>query len=298
MPMNRCAPDRSARVPGPVPRPGLALALALLLALPGCAAQGGVQSSEWRLQSLEEASLAAKEAARRQEAEIEALRNRVRALESGRPAPASQVSAPLAGETALPVTPAEERAAPAVLEPVPASPRPVVQSPMPSPVQQPAPAEAPAPEPQAAPPPPPAPLPVQAAPPAPEPKAPGPSGTALYNQGLQAYNAKKPEEAREKLTRFVAENPADTLTPNACYWIGETYYDQRDYAQAILAFKEVPRRFKDSEKTPAALLKIAYCYEKLGDRNNAVFYLRTLIEEFPAKEPAKAARTRLKELGG
>jgi tol-pal system protein YbgF len=120
----------------------------------------------------------------------------------------------------------------------------------------------------------------------------------LYSQGMQAYTAKKLEEARSRFVDLASEYPDDKLTPNALYWTGETWYDQRDYAQAILAFKEVPRRFKDHEKTPAALLKIAYCYEKLGDRNNAVFYLRTLIDEFPGKEPVRAAQAKLKELGG
>ncbi len=252
------------------------LAVVLTASLAGCAAQSGPQSSEWRLQSLEEASLAAKEHARRQEAEIETLKNRIRALEAGR-GPAS-VSAPLPDEMTL-ATPSASEPAPAPA----ARPMAAMPQPMTPPAMQPAaPMESMAP--------------VPAASPAPKPS--GLSGAALYNQGMQAYNAKKSEEARSRFSEFVAQNPDDPLAPNALYWIGETYYDQRDFAQAILAFKDVPRRFKDHEKTPAALLKIAYCYEKLGDKNNAIFYLRTLIDEFPGKEPVRAAQTKLKELGG
>lgn len=39
-------------------------------------------------------------------------------------------------------------------------------------------------------------------------------------------------------------------------------------------------------------------YDRVGDRDNAVFYLRALVEDFPASEPAALGRRELSRLGG
>lgn len=46
------------------------------------------------------------------------------------------------------------------------------------------------------------------------------------------------------------------------------------------------------------MLKIGLAYDKLGDRENAVFYLRTLIEDYPKSGPAKIGRERLRAIEG
>ena len=90
----------------------------------------------------------------------------------------------------------------------------------------------------------------------------------------------------------------DKLVPNALYWKGETYYSQKDFIQAILTFKEVTGRFPKHDKSASALLKIGMSYDKVGDPDNAVFYLRALVEDFPKSSPARLARKELSRLGG
>ena len=77
-----------------------------------------------------------------------------------------------------------------------------------------------------------------------------------------------------------------------------TYYSEKDYAQSILSFKEVTGRYPKHDKASAALLKIGMSYDNVGDKDNAVFYLRALVEDFPKSDPAKLAKTELKRLGG
>jgi len=121
---------------------------------------------------------------------------------------------------------------------------------------------------------------------------------ALYEKGQQLAAAEKAEQAREVLDSFLAKYPNDKLVPNALYWKGETYYAQKDYPQAILAFKDVTQRFPKHAKAQAALLKIGMSYKNVGDADNAVFYLRTLVDEHPGSEPAKLARKLLEEIPG
>ncbi|ACS80776.1 tol-pal system protein YbgF [Maridesulfovibrio salexigens] len=124
------------------------------------------------------------------------------------------------------------------------------------------------------------------------------SGDALYQEGVRLVMNDNPVKARGLLEQYLAQNPSSKLAPNALYWIGETYYSEKSFAQSILKFKEVSRRFPKATKVPDAMLKIGLAYDKLGDRENAVFYLRTLIEDYPKSAPAKIGRERLRAIEG
>lgn len=124
------------------------------------------------------------------------------------------------------------------------------------------------------------------------------TGQPLYDDALHLVQQGKAAQARELLQRFIRENPTSALLPNAIYWLGETWYHEKEYGQAILSFKDVAGRFPKHDKAPAAMLKIGNCYENLEDPNNARFYLQALVDEYPDSEPARTARTKLQNQGG
>ncbi len=124
----------------------------------------------------------------------------------------------------------------------------------------------------------------------------GVTSDAMYNRGMSLVRAEKYEDGREVLNEFLAQNKTAPLAPNALYWIGESYYGEKRFAQAILTFKEVTQNYPKHHKAAAALLKIGFSYDKLGDAANARFYLQALIDEYPDSEPAKLARQRLKNM--
>lgn len=117
---------------------------------------------------------------------------------------------------------------------------------------------------------------------------PGKSGAVQekYARALDHLQNGNPGPSRESLLRLKENHPQNSLQPNFQYWIGETYYSQERYAQAILSFKQVVQNYPQSEKAPDALLKIAYSYSKLGDKQNAAFYKRVLAEDYPDSEAA------------
>lgn len=128
--------------------------------------------------------------------------------------------------------------------------------------------------------------------------APASTTKSLYEQGMTLVRAEKGEEGRAILTQFLETDPQSALVPNAIYWIGESHYLDKNYAQAILVFKDVTRRFPKHHKAAAALYKIAMCYQAMGEKDNATLYLRALLKDHPKSEPAPAARKMLAELGG
>jgi len=244
------------------------------LALGGCAGKMDAQrglSEEWRLRSLEENFLNFKENQREQEErsrdQQRKLLDRVRAVEENLARMQEQFgaaplksAAPLATVASKPAAPAQAHAGPA--------------------------AEALAEVAR-----------MDTA--APAAVAPVPGNKGLYDQGLTLVRSEQhPEEGRKVLQEFLDVDPQSALVPNALYWIGESYFQEKNYSQAILTFKDVTRRFPKHHKAAASLLKIGMSYAMMGEKDNASLYLRALLKQFPKSEPAPAARHKLAELGG
>jgi tol-pal system protein YbgF len=122
------------------------------------------------------------------------------------------------------------------------------------------------------------------------------SPEALYQQGLDTFKGGNPQKSRELLSKFVDQYPNHELASNAHYWMGETYYTEKMYEQAVLEFEKVIKSYPGKEKVPAALLKQAMAFKELGDKPSARYVLKKLIEQFPKAPEAGLAKTKLKEI--
>ncbi|MCO4761250.1 MAG: tol-pal system protein YbgF [Myxococcales bacterium] len=101
-------------------------------------------------------------------------------------------------------------------------------------------------------------------------------------------------DARTQFQRFLTKHPKHPLADNAMYWIGETWYAQALWIKAARVFHDVTRRFPLGNKVPDAMLKMALCYQKLGERNDAAKVLRELIRLYPVTPAAELARRKLR----
>jgi tol-pal system protein YbgF len=119
---------------------------------------------------------------------------------------------------------------------------------------------------------------------------------ALYLKGLDSLKMGDVVTAREQFTRFLDQNPKHELAANAHYWIGETYYSEKNYESAILAYQDVIKNYPGKEKVVAAMLKQALAFNEIKDVKSAKFVLKKLIEGFPKSEEAKKARVILKDM--
>jgi len=119
---------------------------------------------------------------------------------------------------------------------------------------------------------------------------------ALYQAGLEAFKAGDMKKSRELFARFIELYPKHDKTANSLYWLGETYYNDKNYDQAILEFQKVVKNFPDKEKVPAAMLKQGMAFINLKDSKSARYVLKELVRLYPASEEAKRAREQLKGL--
>jgi tol-pal system protein YbgF len=120
----------------------------------------------------------------------------------------------------------------------------------------------------------------------------------IYEAALDTYKKNKYGEARQMMAAFIKEYPDNKLAGNAQFWIAETYYADKDYADAILAYEDLLQKYKGHGKIPAALFKQALAFLEMGDEKAARGILRELVENHPDAEQAKTAKEKLNKLEG
>jgi tol-pal system protein YbgF len=104
------------------------------------------------------------------------------------------------------------------------------------------------------------------------------------------------DQAEIALKSFVSQHPKDSLTGNAQYWLGETYYVRNDFKNAAVAFAEGYQKYPDSQKAPDNLLKLAMALGQQGQKENACVALRQLEKRYPdASANVKDRATRAKK---
>jgi tol-pal system protein YbgF len=121
---------------------------------------------------------------------------------------------------------------------------------------------------------------------------------ALYQAAYNDYLRGSYDLAILGFRRYLKSFPETELADNASYWIGECFFSQRKYRQAIDEFDNIFRTYPRSDKTASALLKKGYGLLELGERQEGVAQLQRVIRDFPQSDEANLARQRLQDLGG
>lgn len=105
------------------------------------------------------------------------------------------------------------------------------------------------------------------------------------------------DEARDLLSEVVrAADPSPTLRPRAQWLVGETYFMQQRYADAIDAYRRVDAMDAAGQWAPAALLQAGKAFEKLGRSRDAAVCYTALLTRFGDWPHAGIAQTRLATL--
>jgi tol-pal system protein YbgF len=125
----------------------------------------------------------------------------------------------------------------------------------------------------------------------------GESAPELYDRALKVIRENQDFAAgRELMQTFLKRYPDHDLAVNAAYWVGETYYAEKNYEQAILQFEEIIQKYGDHPKVASAMLKQALAFESTGDKATAKLLLQRVIERFPLSDEAGKAKQKLQAL--
>jgi tol-pal system protein YbgF len=121
-------------------------------------------------------------------------------------------------------------------------------------------------------------------------------GEDEYRTALALVEQQNCTEGIPRLRSYLRKYPDSPLSDNAQYWIGECYYAQRDFNNAILAYYDVTRRYPKGDRVCAAMLKQGLAFAELGDAADARIVLERLIQSHPDCEEANQARAKLSAL--
>src|SRR5262249_32695705 len=86
-----------------------------------------------------------------------------------------------------------------------------------------------------------------------------PSGSTIdqYNYAVGLLKQANYPAAESALKAFVAQHPKDAMAGNAQYFLGDIYYQRREYAEAATAFADGYKRFPKGPKAADSLLKLS-----------------------------------------
>jgi tol-pal system protein YbgF len=116
-----------------------------------------------------------------------------------------------------------------------------------------------------------------------------------FDNAWRSYERKDYQVAAIRFRDFAKKYPKSRLTASAQFWLGESHFAMKEFDKAIVAYDEV-RRFPQTDKAPAALLRQGFAFAELGEKLNARLVLQELVEKFPQSAEAPRAKQRLKAL--
>ena len=119
--------------------------------------------------------------------------------------------------------------------------------------------------------------------------------TAAYNQAYNDYLKGNYDLAVTGFESFLKQFPSTSLSAHAQYWIGEAYYNKKEYKAAIEAFNRLltERKHEKSDRLAAALYKIGLANAALGETAKARSFFKRVTEEHPQSNEAPLAKQRL-----
>jgi tol-pal system protein YbgF len=123
------------------------------------------------------------------------------------------------------------------------------------------------------------------------------SADTLYQNGLRDFTGGKYDLARQEFSDYVKNFPMSDLASNSQFYLGEIYYAQNDFNDAIEAYDNVLMNYPRSFKLGASLYKKAMAELELGMKASAVRDLREVERRFPGSDESRRSQAKLREIG-
>ena len=118
---------------------------------------------------------------------------------------------------------------------------------------------------------------------------------ALYDNGVQSFNARNYKQSLKSFSDFTDTYAKHKLVSNAWFWRGECNYQLANYPAAALDYEQVISKYGSSGKVAPAYLKQGMCFIKAGKKDAAKVRLQELIKKFPKSAEATRAKQLMKD---
>jgi tol-pal system protein YbgF len=119
---------------------------------------------------------------------------------------------------------------------------------------------------------------------------------AAYNVAFDALKGGNYADAAQLFLSFLELYPNGAYTPNALYWLGESYYVTQNYQLAGQQFRTLLDRYPTHDKAAGSLLKLGLSEYGLGKVDEAERTLNDVVTRYPGSDVARTADDRLKSM--
>lgn len=126
------------------------------------------------------------------------------------------------------------------------------------------------------------------------PGAPAPAARDLYQEGMAKHRAGEAAQAVLIFYDLIARYPMDPLRESAQFQVGEIFFREREFREALREFEDLLAAVPSGAKTADVLLKIGLCYRSLKDEASARQAWERLTREYPASAAGRQARVLLR----
>lgn len=117
---------------------------------------------------------------------------------------------------------------------------------------------------------------------------------ALFDSGVNDYNARKYQAAERSFQDFLKNYPKHSQAAEAQYYLGECAFQRNQFPQAALEYDAVIKKYPKSSSVAGAYLKQAICFSKMKQPEAAKMQMQAVISKFPNSPEAARAKTFLK----
>jgi tol-pal system protein YbgF len=118
----------------------------------------------------------------------------------------------------------------------------------------------------------------------------------IYNMAYADYLKGNFDLAIDGFKIYLDNFSQSPFADNALYWIGECYFSEKKYEEAIARYNELILNYPLGDKVPAAYLHKGLSLIELGQNEEALSVFRLLVSKYPLEEETKIAQEKIKEL--
>jgi TolA-binding protein len=119
---------------------------------------------------------------------------------------------------------------------------------------------------------------------------------ALFAEAQRLFAARQWADARRMYEAFVSRYPTDKNAPQAQLHIGESFFNEGKYKNAIGAFTKVLDNYAKSDEAEAAMYKNGLGFYAIKRCQSALIYFKELLRRYPRTSYKSDANDQIKEI--
>ena len=119
---------------------------------------------------------------------------------------------------------------------------------------------------------------------------------AMYDDAFILVHGSKYDQAITAFRSFLESCPKNENAANAHFWIGDCYYSQEKYTDAVKEFEYVLDHYTDAGVVVKTMYKLGRSKQELGKKEEARKIYKKIVADHKGTLEARQSEERLKEL--